>query len=124
MPSMLRKPLLFLGEIVREALVSIFDDRKDQVIEKIIRFVQSIDIAPIWDNWFAGVTEDPSRQLYVEHRAAASKSIVVPVDSAFTARAIEAYLIGHHGMDGAMGSGGNPQYVYVFKKTHDTDPYL
>ena len=107
-----------------KALVSIFDSQKDQIIEKIIRFVQSIDVAPIWNTWYIGIANDPSRRLYVGHDAIASKSLIIPIDSATTARSTESYLVNHYGMDGARCGGDNPQYVYVFKKTHDPDPCL
>jgi hypothetical protein len=104
--------------------VSVFDCRKDEAIERILRFIQSVDVAPIWNTWYIGITNDASRRLYVEHKAIASKSLIIAVDSSNTARSVESYLVNHYGMDGAPGGGDNPQYVYVFKKTHDTDPYL
>ena len=47
---------------------------KDAAIETIIRFVQSLEPAPIWNSWYVGITDDISRRLFDEHRASYSKT--------------------------------------------------
>jgi len=111
MLQLIRDPWVRLKLLIWKVLVSVFDNRKDQAIEKIIRFVQSINVATIWNTWHIGIANDPSRRLYAEHKAIASKSLIIPIDSATTARSIESYLVNHYGMDGAPGGDDNPQYV-------------
>jgi hypothetical protein len=98
--------------------------QKDAAIERLIRYIQSIEIAPIWESWYVGITDDPTRRLYLEHKAPATKSVIVSVDSGSTARSVEKYLIDRYGMEGNPGGDENPHYVYVFKKSADTDPPL
>ena len=97
---------------------------KDAALEKIIRFVQTLEPAPIWDSWCVGITDDPIRRLYEEHGASYAKNIFVTVDSPGTARAVEKYLISNYGMDGGSGGSEYPRAVYAFKKLKDTDPPL
>jgi hypothetical protein len=95
---------------------------KDAAIEKIIRYVQSVDPAPIWNEWYVGITDDPLRRLYEEHKASYTRSVFVSVDFPRTARAVEKYLIDQYGMDGSPGGSEYPRAIYVFKKLSDTDP--
>ena len=95
---------------------------KDAAIEKIIRFVQTLEPARIWDSWYVGITDDPIRRLYEEHNASYTKSIFVSTDTPGTARAVEKYLISHYGMAGGSGGSENPRAVYAFKKLKDTEP--
>ena len=105
--------------------MSLFDMLgKDAAVEKIIRFIQSTEEAPIWNDWYVGITDDVTRRLYEEHRASYNKSTYVSVDSAATARSVEKFLIERYGMDGRPGGGENPLYVYAFRKLRDTEPPL
>ena len=97
---------------------------KDAAIEAIIRFIQSLEPAPIWNTWYVGITDDPSRRLFEEHKASYTKSIYFSLDSAATARSVERLLIDGYGMDGRPGGGEYPRFVYAFKKLPDTDPPL
>lgn len=96
--------------------------RKDVAIETIIRFVKSLDPAPIWSEWYVGTTDEPTRKLFADHKAPYSKSVYVSVDSAATARAVEKYLISQYGMDGHPRREEYPRFVYAFKKLKDTEP--
>ena len=95
---------------------------KDAAIEKIINYIYSTEPAPIWNNWYVGITGDVSKRLYQEHRAPYYKSVYVSVDSAATARSVKEFLISRFGMDGRPEAGEYPWYVYAFRKTPDTDP--
>ena len=96
--------------------------RKEAAVEKITRFIRSLEPSPIWSTWYVGITGDPERRLYGEHRAPYAESIYVSVDSEATARSVEKFLIEHYGMDGSPGGGEHPWIVYAFKKLADTDP--
>jgi len=97
---------------------------KDAAIERTLRYVGSLEAAPVWNDWYVGITRDVSRKLYAERRAPSMRSIYVSVDSAATARDVEKYLIDCHGLDGRPGGAEYPRYVYAFKKLPDTDPPL
>jgi len=97
---------------------------KDEAIEAIIRFVQSLEPAPIWSEWYAGTTDQPQRELYEEHRASYTKSMYISVNYPATAKAVEEYLIRRCGMDGKPRGKAYPLFVYAFKKLRDTEPPL
>jgi hypothetical protein len=97
---------------------------KEEAIEKIIGFIQGADAEPIWSNWYVGITENPSRRLYEEHRASISGSTYVVVESERVARGVEKFLIETYGMGGNPGGGDNPRFVYAFKMRTDTEPPL
>jgi hypothetical protein len=97
---------------------------KDGAIEKIIRFIHSIEPIPTWHDWYVGITDDVSRKLYEEHKAPYNTSIYVSVDFLATARDVMKFLIEHYGMDGSPGGVEYPRFVYAFKKTVNTEPPL
>jgi len=97
---------------------------KDAAIETIIRFVQTLEPAPIWSEWYVGITADPKKRLYEEHKAPFTRSIYIAVESEGIARSVEKFLIESYGMAGNPGGGENPRFVYAFKKTATTDPPL
>lgn len=98
--------------------------RKDVAIETIIRFVKSLDPAPIWSEWYVGTAQFITERLYKDHKASYSKSFHVTVESSATARSVEKYFISQYGMDGQPNKADSPRCVYVFKKLRDTDPPL
>jgi len=97
---------------------------KDEAIETILRFVQSLEAAPIWNEWYVGTTDEPQRKLYEEHRASYTKSTYISVNYPATAKAVEEHLIRRYGMDGKRGGKEYPLFVYAFKKLRDTEPPL
>ena len=102
---------------------SIFDILgRDPAIGRILGFVQLSEPAPIWGEWYVGITDDPNRRLYEEHRASVSGSIAVAVESEAVARSVEKFFIEVYGMAGNPGGGENPRFVYAFKMRPDTDP--
>jgi hypothetical protein len=119
MEEILQSPL---ERLFRKAIMSVIDSKKDQAVEKIIRFIQSVEMAPAWETWRVGIANDPTSRLLNEHKAIMSKSIVVPVDSPATAHSAIKYLVERYGMDGIPESNENPFYVYAFKKAFNTDP--
>lgn len=96
----------------------------DAAVEKIIRFIYSIEPIPTWHDWYVGITDDANRRLYEEHKAQHNTSIYVSVDSPATARGVKDFLIERYGMDGRPDRGEYLRYVYAFKKTANTDPPL
>jgi len=96
----------------------------DAAVEKIFRFIDSIDPMPVWHDWYVGITDDVKRKLYEEHKAQHNTSIYVLIDSPATAGGVKNFLIEHYGMDGRPDAGEYPRYVYAFKKTPCTDPPL
>jgi hypothetical protein len=109
----------------RRTAISRFDNLgKDAAIETIIRFVQSLEPAPIWSEWYVGTTDDINRRLYEEDGATHTKSFYASVYSAATARNVEKHLITRYRMDGKPSGVDNPRFVYAFKETKDTDSPL
>jgi hypothetical protein len=96
----------------------------EDAVEKIIRFIDSIELMPTRHDWYVGITGSADERLYEEHKAQHNTSIYVPVDSADTARAAKKLLMERYGMDGGPDEGDYPRYVYAFKKTADSDPPL
>jgi hypothetical protein len=97
---------------------------KDAAIEKIIRFIDSIEPIPTWHDWYVGITDDADRRLIEEHKASHNTSIYISVDFPATARDVKKFLIEHYGMDGSPAGEEYPRFVYAFKKTANTDPPL
>lgn len=98
--------------------------RKEAAVERLVRFIRHADPVPKWDTWYVGVTHDPQWRLFNEHRAVFKLSTVIPLDSEEIATKVEKHLIEKYGLDGNPGSGYGSRFVYIFKKTADTDPSL
>ena len=96
----------------------------DDAVERIMRFVESVESIPNRHDWYVGTAENADKKLYQEHRAQRNTSISVCVDSGATARGVIKLLIERYGMDGRLGRNDDGRYVYAFKKTVETDPPL
>ena len=74
--------------------------------------------------WYVGVTNDPRRRLFVEHKVkekgASGYWMWREADSVAIARSVEkAYL--DAGNKGGTGGGINPKFVYAYQITSTTD---
>ena len=89
------------------AVVSCVGMSESQIVREIEHFAQRD-----YGNWYIGVTDDPERRR-VEHNNPAIWHDW-DAESQRTARAIERYFLAR-GMDGGVGGGVNPRYIYIYK---------
>ena len=99
---------------------------EDEAIEAIKRYILYHEYRGFdsWFSWYVGITNDPKRRLYDEHKAAIGISYYVAVESEEVARRVEDKLVNDLKMDGNPGGGENPKFVYTFKKTKQTVPSI
>jgi hypothetical protein len=103
--------------------MSIFDILgKEAAINEIAKFIQGRERRPLWNRWYVGVTDNPSRRLYAEHNASSNESIVLTVESEAVARSVEKFFVERYGTAGNPGGGENPRFVYAFKMMPQTRP--
>ncbi|MBW2984763.1 hypothetical protein KY361_06605 [Candidatus Woesearchaeota archaeon] len=78
-----------------------------------------------YSSWYIGVTEDPQRRLFDEHKVDEKKDhwIYSTAVSAEVARKIEKYFIeGLHVDGGKSGGDKDARVVYAYQKTTHTKP--
>ena len=92
------------------------------IIAKIRRYIQ--DCGGFFRNWYVGISNSPRVRLFVGHNVQEDRDpwIYVPAASEAIAREAERFFINVLETDGGPGGGINPNYVYAYRKTHDTKP--
>lgn len=79
----------------------------DQIIREIERLVQRD-----YGNWYVGITADPEQRKADHGNPATWRAW--DAESEGEARAVERYFLAR-GMDGGVGGGADPTYVYVYQ---------
>lgn len=92
--------------------------------EKIIKDIANCFKGIPYKNCYIGITSDPERRLFVEHKVSreSGRYIYRTASSHAVAREIERYFV-EKGMQGGTGGGDkDSRIVYAYQKTKYTDP--
>lgn len=83
-----------------------------------------IDKGGPYTAWYVGITNQPERRLFVEHRVDKQGIFIQrQATSNAVARRVEHHFIRLLGCDGDLGGGEeDAEVVYAYKKTASTDP--
>ena len=96
----------------------------DDIFKQIVAFTLKNPVSIYAKDWYAGITCDPERRLFDEHKVDkndARSYIAIETSNADVARKAEAKLLGS-GFDGGPGGGEDDcVFVYAYLKTASTE---
>ena len=99
--------------------------RYEKLIDIIIFHVDNarVPVGTKRSHWYVGITDNPQERGSGHKVKVSNNGFFWHAGSESNARRVEKHILSL-GFDGGSGGGKVPVYVYVFRKTYDTEPSL